>query len=253
MSSDSIVLIPTYNERENVSAMIDAVMRLPRAFDLVIIDDNSPDGTAQIVRSKQAEYPDRLHLLERAGKQGLGTAYIAGFRWALQMGYDYIFEMDCDFSHPVEKLQELYETCHSGRADVAIGSRYTSGGAVKNWPLGRIMISYGASLYVRLITWMPVKDSTAGFVCYRREVLERIDLDSVRFKGYAFQIEMKYTAYCLGFRLKEVPITFEDRILGQSKMSSSIFGEGFVGVLALRRDRFRGIFPKEAIPTSSQN
>lgn len=243
MRSDSIVLIPTYNERENVAAMIDAVLSLPRAFDLVVIDDNSPDGTAQIVRDKQAEYPERLYLIERSGKQGLGTAYIAGFRWALERGYDYIFEMDCDFSHPVAKLVELYEACHSGGADVAIGSRYVSGGAVKNWPLGRILISYGASLYVRLITWMPVKDSTAGFVCYRREVLESIDLGSVRFRGYAFQIEMKYTAYCLGFKLREIPITFEDRVLGSSKMSGSIFGEGFFGVLALRRDKCKGLFP----------
>lgn len=242
--SDSIVLIPTYNERENVAAMIDTVMALPRAMDLVIIDDNSPDGTASIVRAKQAEYPERLHLLERTGKQGLGTAYLAGFRWALERGYEYIFEMDCDFSHPVAKLLDLYNACAHGGADVAVGSRYVRGGAVRNWPLGRILISYGASLYVRMITCMPVKDATAGFVCYRRSVLEAIDLDSVRFRGYAFQIEMKYTAYCLGFSVMEVPITFEDRVLGSSKMSSSIFGEGFVGVLALRRDKFRGSFPK---------
>ncbi len=244
MNSDSIILIPTYNERENVATMIDTVMGLPKAFDLVIIDDNSPDGTAQIVKDRLDAYHGRLHLIERAGKQGLGTAYIAGFKWALERGYQYIFEMDCDFSHPPTKLLELYKACAQEGADVSVGSRYIRGGAVKNWPLGRILMSYGASLYVRLITGLPVKDTTAGFVCYRREVLESMDLESVRFRGYAFQIEMKYTAHCLGFRVVEVPITFEDRVLGASKMSSSIFGEGFVGVWALRRDKFKGIFPK---------
>lgn len=244
MSAKSIVLIPTYNECENVSKMIDTVMALPMEIDILIIDDNSPDGTAGIVKTKQSEYPERLHLLERAGKQGLGKAYIAGFRWALEHGYDYISEMDCDFSHPVDKLVELNNAVISGRADVAIGSRYTEGGSVKNWPISRIAISYGASLYVRLITGFPVKDSTAGFVCYHRSVLESIDLSSIRFHGYAFQIEMKYAAYCLGFQLLEVPITFEDRVLGTSKMSGAIFGEGFKGVIALRRDQLRGLFPK---------
>lgn len=244
MYSDSIVLIPTYNERENIAKMIDTVMALPHAFDLLIIDDNSPDGTASIVREKIAQYPKRLHLLERAGKQGLGTAYIAGFRWALERPYLYIYEMDCDFSHPPTKLMELYEACHKGGADVAVGSRYISGGRVKNWPLGRIVMSYGASLYVRVITGLPVKDTTAGFVCYRREVLESMELDQIRFRGYGFQIEMKYTAHCLGFKVVEVPITFEDRVLGSSKMSSSIFGEAFVGVLDLRRDKMKGTFPK---------
>lgn len=243
MKSDSIVLIPTYNECENVAKMIDTVMALNAEIDILIIDDNSPDGTGSIVKSKQSEYPGRLHLLERPGKQGLGRAYIAGFRWALEAGYQYITEMDCDFSHPVDKLPVLVDCVRSGQCDVAVGSRYTDGGRVKNWPIGRIAISYGASLYVRLITGFPVKDSTAGFVCYRREVLERIDLDSIRFLGYAFQIEMKYAAHCLGFTIKEVPITFEDRILGKSKMSGAIFGEGFFGVLQLRRDKFLGKFP----------
>lgn len=244
MTSDSIILIPTYNERENVGKMIETIMSLPKGMHLVIIDDNSPDGTAEVVRALQPKYTGRLHLLERPGKQGLGTAYIAGFRWALDAGYSYIFEMDCDFSHPPEKLIELYLACHSGGADVAVGSRYVRGGRVRNWPLGRIAMSYGASLYVRMITWMPIKDTTAGFVCYRREVLESIDLEAIRFRGYAFQIEMKYTAHALGFKIVEVPITFTDRVLGTSKMSSSIFGEGFVGVWSLRRDKFRGRFPK---------
>lgn len=224
--------------------MIDAVMSLSRAMDLVIIDDNSPDGTAEIVEEKMRQYSGRLYLIRRAGKQGLGTAYIAGFRWALEREYAYIFEMDCDFSHPPHKLLELYNACAIGGADVAVGSRYVAGGAVRNWPLGRILISRGASLYVRMITGMPVMDTTAGFVCYRREVLESMDLSSVRFKGYAFQIEMKYTAHCLGFKVVEIPITFEDRALGTSKMSSSIFGEGFVGVWSLRKDKFKGTFPK---------
>lgn len=244
MKSDSIVLIPTYNERENVSAMIDAVLQLPKAFDLVVIDDNSPDGTADIVRLRQADYPERLHLIERSGKQGLGTAYLAGFRWALERGYGYIFEMDCDFSHPPERLIDLYKACAERGADVAVGSRYVAGGAVRNWPWDRILMSRGASLYVRLLTGIPVHDTTAGFVCYRREVLESMDLSSVRFRGYAFQIEMKYTAHCLGFGVVEVPITFVDRVEGASKMSGSIFGEGFVGVWALVRDKWLGRFPK---------
>lgn len=243
MIDKSIVLIPTYNECENVAKMIDAVMALPMEIDILIIDDNSPDGTAQIVKDKQTYYPQQLHLLERSGKQGLGKAYIAGFKWALERGYTYISEMDCDFSHPVDKLMDLNAIVSSGKTDVAVGSRYTTGVRVKNWPIGRIAISYGASLYVRLITGFPVKDSTAGFVCYHRSVLEHIDLDSIRFHGYAFQIEMKYAAYCLGFSILEIPITFEDRILGSSKMSGAIFGEGFKGVIALRRDKFLGKFP----------
>lgn len=244
MKSKRVVLIPTYNERENVARMIDTIMSLPLEVDVLIIDDGSPDGTAKIVEDKQSEYPDRLHLIRRSGKLGLGTAYIAGFQWALNRDYAYIFEMDCDFSHPPHKIAELYEACQSGQADVSVGSRYTRGGAVKNWPLSRILISYGASLYVRMITGIPVKDTTAGFVCYKREVLESMDLESIRFKGYAFQIEMKYTAHALGFTVVEVPITFVDREFGSSKMSSSIFGEGFVGVWALRRDKLMGRFPK---------
>lgn len=242
--SDSIVLIPTYNERENVAQMIDTVLSLPHSFEVLIIDDNSPDGTAAIVEAKMPQYLGRLHLLRRAGKQGLGRAYIAGFVWALQAGYEYIFEMDCDFSHPPEKLIELYRACAVEGADVAVGSRYVAGGQVKNWPLGRILMSYGASLYVRAITWLPVRDTTAGFVCYRRAVLESMDLGAIRFRGYAFQIEMKYTAYALGYRVVEVPITFEDRVLGSSKMSSAIFGEAFTGVWRLRLDKFLGRFPK---------
>lgn len=244
MKSDSIVLIPTYNERENVSAMIDAVMQLPKAFDLVVIDDNSPDGTASIVHARQADYPDRLHLIQRPGKQGLGTAYLEGFRWALEHGYGYVFEMDCDFSHPPERLIDLYKACAEGGADVAVGSRYVPGGNVRNWPWDRILMSRGASLYVRLLTGIPVHDTTAGFVCYRREVLESMELESVRFRGYAFQIEMKYTAHCLGFDVVEVPITFVDRVEGVSKMSGSIFGEGFVGVWSLVRDKWLGRFPR---------
>ena len=244
MNSDSIVIIPTYNERENIAQMIDTVMGLPQPFHLLIVDDGSPDGTASIVRDKQREYPEEVHLLERSGKQGLGTAYIAGFQWALQRDYEYIFEMDCDFSHPPMKLLELYKACAKDGADVSIGSRYIREGGVKNWPMDRIMMSRGASLYVRLITFMPVMDPTAGFVCYRRRVLESMALSEVHFKGYAFQIEMKYTAYCLGFKIKEIPIIFEDRVLGTSKMNTSIFKEAFLGVMKLRYwHSFKG-FPK---------
>ena len=244
MNSDSIVIIPTYNERENVAQMIDTVMGLPQSFHLLIVDDGSPDGTASIVRDKQREYPEQVHLLERSGKQGLGTAYIAGFQWALERDYEYIFEMDCDFSHPPMKLLELYRACAQEGADVSIGSRYIREGGVKNWPMDRIMMSRGASLYVRLITFMPVMDPTAGFVCYRRRVLESMVLPEVHFKGYAFQIEMKYTAYCLGYKIKEIPIIFEDRVLGTSKMNTSIFKEAFLGVLKLRYwHSFKG-FPR---------
>ena len=234
MTTDSVVIIPTYNELENVAKMIETVFALPKAFDILIVDDGSPDGTAAIVKEKQALYPDRLHLIERKGKLGLGTAYIAGFKWSIAHGYDYIFEMDCDFSHPVDKLIDLYKACTEGNADVAIGSRYVTGGDVKDWPKSRVWMSYYASVYVRFVTLMNVRDTTAGFVCYRREVLEAIDLDAVHFKGYAFQIEMKYTAHCLGFKLKEIPITFVNRVLGTSKMNTSIFGEAFTGVIKLR-------------------
>lgn len=229
-----IIIIPTYNERENIAAIVQVVFALEEQFDIVIIDDNSPDGTANIVKALIEQYPQRLFLIERAGKLGLGTAYITGFRWSIERGYDYIFEMDCDFSHPIEALPRLYKEIHENGYDVAIGSRYVRGGKVKDWPVGRILMSYFASVYVRLITWLSVADTTAGFVAYKRKVLETIDLDAIHFKGYAFQIEMKYVAACLGYKLKEIPITFENRKLGSSKMNSSIFGEAFFGVLKLR-------------------
>lgn len=231
---NKIIIIPTYNERENVAEMISQVFALEGNFEILIVDDSSPDGTASIVKDLMTQHPDRLHLLEREGKLGLGTAYIAGFKWCLSAGYNYIFEMDCDFSHPLEALPRLYDACHNKGYDVAIGSRYIKGGGVKDWPKDRIMMSRWASYYVRMITWLRVHDTTAGFVCYKREVLESIDLEAIHFKGYAFQIEMKYVAACLGFKLTEVPITFVNRKLGTSKMSSSIFGEAFTGVLKLR-------------------
>lgn len=227
-----IVIIPTYNERENVARMTDKVMSLAGDFDLLYVDDGSPDGTAGIIREKIVEYGSRVSLLERSGKLGLGTAYIAGFRWALAHGYDEIFEMDCDFSHNPDDLLRLASRLESD-ADVVVGSRYVKGMNVVNWPLSRILISYGASLYVRLVTGMPVYDSTAGFVGYRSEVLQAIDLDKVEMIGYGFQIEMKYTAWKRGFRIREESIIFTDRELGTSKMSSSIFGEAFFGVLKL--------------------
>ena len=233
--SDSIVIIPTYNEKENVEAIIRAVMDLPHGFDILIIDDGSPDGTAQIVKNLQAtEFAERLYLVERKGKLGLGTAYIAGFKWALAEGYDYVFEMDADFSHDPKDLTRLYEACAVEGYDVAIGSRYVSGVNVVNWPMGRVLMSYYASKYVRLVTGVPIHDTTAGFKCYRRRVLEAIDLDAIRFKGYAFQIEMKFTAYKLGFKIKEVPVIFVNRQLGTSKMSGGIFGEALFGVVRLR-------------------
>ena len=234
---DKIVIIPTYNEKENIEKIIRKVFSLAVSFHILIIDDGSPDGTADIIKNLQKEFPGQLLLMERAGKQGLGTAYIAGFKYALAKGYTYIFEMDADFSHNPEDLPKLYQACLAG-ADVAIGSRYTKGGKVKNWPADRIFISYGASVYTRAITWMPVKDCTAGFVCYHRKVLETIPLDKVQFVGYAFQIEMKYRAWKAGFKLKEVPITFVDRTEGQSKMSKNIVREAIFGVWKMRR------FPK---------
>jgi dolichol-phosphate mannosyltransferase len=237
MKSDSIVIIPTYNEKENIRAIIAAVLALEEhQFDVLIVDDNSPDGTGAIVDEIIAEQPERVHILKRAGKQGLGTAYIAGFKWALERDYEYITEMDADFSHPVDKLPELQRTCASGDADVAVGSRYISGVNVVNWPMGRMLMSYYASAYVRLVTGMKVRDATAGFVCYRREVLQSIDLDAIEFKGYAFQIEMKFTAHRMGFTIKEVPIVFVNRVLGTSKMNSSIFFEALWGVIKLRWD-----------------
>jgi dolichol-phosphate mannosyltransferase len=230
--SKNLVIIPTYNEIENIGRMVRTVFGLPREFDLLIVDDGSPDGTAAEVKKLQKEYP-RLHIEERQGKLGLGTAYIHGFKWALQRDFEYIFEMDCDFSHDPADLVRLLEACENG-ADVAIGSRYTKGGKVRNWPLGRILMSYFASVYVNMVLWMGVKDTTAGFKCYRRKVLETLDLDEIRFMGYAFQIEMKYRAYKKGFKIVEVPIMFTDRVLGVSKMSTRIFKEAFLGVLQMR-------------------
>lgn len=227
-----LVIIPTYNEIDNISAMIDKVFSLPIEFDLLVIDDGSPDGTAAVVKERQAEFPERLHLVEREGKLGLGTAYIAGFKWALERDYDYVFEMDCDFSHNPDDLVRLYERAEEGY-DVVVGSRYIKGVNVVNWPMSRLLMSYGASLYVRMATWMPVHDSTAGFVCYSRKALETIDLDKVRMKGYGFQIEMKYSAWKLGLKISEVSIVFTERREGVSKMSGGIFGEAFFGVMKL--------------------
>lgn len=231
--SNSLVIIPTYNEIENVEKMVRKVFSLPRPFHLLIVDDGSPDGTAQKVKELQNEFNGKLFIEERKGKLGLGTAYIHGFKWALAKNYEYIFEMDCDFSHNPEDLIRLLEACEKN-ADVAVGSRYCKGGKVSNWPMGRILMSYFASVYVRLVLWLPVKDTTAGFKCYRRKVLETIKLDEIRFMGYAFQIEMKYTAYRLGFKIVEVPILFVDRVEGVSKMSTKIFKEAFWGVLQMR-------------------
>lgn len=244
--SDSVVIIPTYNEKENIEAIIKAVFDLPKSFHILVVDDNSPDGTAGIVKSMQETYPETLHLLERAGKQGLGTAYIAGFKWALDRSYEYVFEMDADFSHNPNDLLRLYSACAEEGADMSVGSRYYSGVNVVNWPMGRVLMSYFASKYVRFITGMKVHDATAGFVCYKRNVLETIDLDDIRFKGYAFQVEMKYTAYCLGFQIKEVSIVFVNRMLGTSKMNSGIFAEGVFGVITMRfRQLFGGIKKKK--------
>ena len=227
-----LVIIPTYNEIENISRMIDTVFSLDGGFDMLIIDDGSPDGTADVVKRRQMECAERLHLIQRQGKLGLGTAYLTGFRWALEHDYDYIFEMDCDFSHNPDDLLRLYERAREGY-DVVVGSRYVKGVNVVNWPMSRLLMSYCASKYVRIITRMPVCDATAGFVCYSRRALQRIDLDGVKMKGYGFQIEMKYSAWRLGLRLSEVSIIFVDRVEGTSKMSSGIFSEAFWGVLKL--------------------
>ena len=231
---DSVVLIPTYNEKENIENIIRAVFNLPESFDILVIDDNSPDGTASIVKNLQNEFPERLHIVARKGKLGLGTAYIAGFKWAIEHSYDYIFEMDADFSHNPEDLLRLKAACRDNGADVAIGSRYVSGVNVVNWPMGRVIMSYYASKYVRMVTGMKIHDTTAGFVCYRREVLETIELDKIQFKGYAFQIEMKFTAVKCGFNVQEVPIIFINRVLGESKMSGGIFSEAVIGVIRLK-------------------
>ncbi len=239
--SDVLVIIPTYNEIENISKMIDTVMALPDEFDVLIIDDGSPDGTADAVREKIKTYPGRVNLQCRSGKLGLGTAYIQGFKWAIQEGYDFIIEMDADFSHNPSDLTRLYHECKDNGADVCVGSRYITGVNVVNWPMGRVLMSYFASAYVRFITRMKLRDSTAGFVCYKRQVLEAIELDKVEFKGYAFQIEMKFTAYKKNFKIVELPIIFINRMLGVSKMNSGIFGEAVFGVIKLR---LRSIFGK---------
>lgn len=233
----ALVIIPTYNEQANIADMITAVLSLPQDFDLLIIDDNSPDGTASAVTAMQSTYPTRLHLHQRAGKLGLGTAYIAGFKWGLAQGYDYMIEMDADFSHKPEDLPRLLDACKNG-ADVSIGSRYIKGGNVEDWPTDRILLSKWASRYVRMITWIPVHDTTAGFVCYKRNVLDTIDLDKIRFIGYAFQIELKYAAWRSGFSLKEIPIVFKDRQKGISKMSKGIFKEAVYGVITMRWKSF---------------
>lgn len=244
--ADKLVIIPTYNEKENIAKIIAAVSQLEKPFHILIVDDGSPDGTAQIVKDLIAnQYKDSLFIEERKGKLGLGTAYIHGFKWGLQRGYEYICEMDADFSHPPKDLERLHEACANGGADLAVGSRYTKGGKVVNWPFDRIFLSYGASIYVRMITWMPVKDPTAGFVCYSRRVLETMDLDKIRFVGYAFQIEMKFAARTLGFKIKEVPITFTDRVEGVSKMNTSIISEAIFGVLQMKWQSFFSTYKVE--------
>ena len=239
MNGSRLVIIPTYNEKENIEKIIRKVRSLDGEFHVLVIDDGSPDGTAAIVKSLMAEFPDSLFIIERQGKLGLGTAYLTGFRWALDHGYEFITEMDADFSHNPDDLPRLIEACESG-ADVAVGSRYCKGVNVVNWPMGRLLMSYFASVYVRLVLGVKIYDTTAGFVCYRRRVLEAIDFDSVKMKGYGFQIEMKYTTYKLGFKIAEVSVIFIDRTAGVSKMSSSIFGEAFWGVMGLRLRKIKG-------------
>lgn len=235
MTSDSVVIIPTYNEKENIELIIRAVFDLPKAFDILIVDDGSPDGTADIVRELQTEFKGSLNMVERQGKQGLGTAYLKGFHWAIEQGYDFIFEMDADFSHPPKDLLRLYEACSTGGADLAIGSRYVNNVVnVVNWPIGRVLMSYFASIYVRIITGMKIFDTTAGFKCYRRNVLETLELNKILFKGYAFQIEMKFTVWKCGFEITEVPIVFSNRELGVSKMNGGIFNEAVFGVMKLK-------------------
>ncbi len=245
----ALVIIPTYNEIENIGRMIETVFTLAREFHLLILDDNSPDGTGAFVKEQQARYEGKLHLIERPGKLGLGTAYITGFKWALENKYDYIFEMDCDFSHNPQDLIKLYEACENG-ADLAIGSRYKSGVNVVNWPMGRVLMSYFASRYVRFITGLPIHDTTAGFKCYRRIVLQSIELDKIKFKGYAFQIEMKFTAWKMGFHVVEIPIVFTDRKEGKSKMSGGIFNEAFWGVIKLKVASFFNTYKKASDETT---
>ena len=245
MKSDTIVIIPTYNEKENIEAIIRAVTSLEKPFDILVIDDGSPDGTADIVkRLMQGELSGRVHIVERSGKLGLGTAYICGFKWALENGYDYVIEMDADFSHAPSDLPRLYAACHDEGYDVSVGSRYITGVNVVNWPIGRVLMSYYASAYVRTVLGISLRDTTAGFVCWSRKVLETIRLDDIRFKGYAFQIEMKYTAYKIGFKIKEVSVIFVNRCEGTSKMSGGIFGEALFGVMRLRWDGWTRKYPK---------
>ena len=243
--NDGVVIIPTYNEKENIESIIRAVFGLPKHFHVLVIDDGSPDGTANIVKSLQNEFAGRLHIIERKGKLGLGTAYITGFKWAIENKYDYVFEMDADFSHNPDDLVKLHKACAEEGGDVAVGSRYVSGVNVVNWPMGRVLMSYFASKYVRFVTGLDVADTTAGFVCYRRQVLETIGLDEIRFKGYAFQIEMKFTAYKCGFVIKEVPIIFVNRVLGSSKMSGGIFSEALFGVVRLKLRSFFRKYPQK--------
>ena len=249
---EKLVVIPTYNEKENISNILHAVFALQENFHVLVIDDGSPDGTAQIVKEHQSKFNGQLHLEERKGKSGLGTAYIHGFKWAIAKGYQFIFEMDADFSHNPADLSRLYQACKQDGADLAIGSRYVKGGGVVNWPANRIALSKGASFYTRMITWMRVKDPTAGFMCYKREVLETINLDNIHFVGYAFQIEMKFAAWKLGFKIKEVPITFQDRTEGVSKMNKSIVKEGIWGVLKLRWYSLFNNYRKQVANTGKQ-
>ena len=241
----NLVIIPTYNEKENIENIIRAVFSQPLSYHILIIEDGSPDGTASIVKKLQVEFPTSLFMIERNGKQGLGTAYIAGFKWALERNYEYVFEMDADFSHNPVDLNRLYDACANLGADVAIGSRYVTGVNVVNWPIGRVLMSYFASKYVRFVLGVNIADTTAGFKCYRREVLETIELDKIQFKGYAFQIELKYTAFECGFTLKEVPIIFINRVWGTSKMNSGIFGEAFFGVIQLKISSWFRKFPQK--------
>ncbi|MCL1943618.1 MAG: polyprenol monophosphomannose synthase [Candidatus Azobacteroides sp.] len=242
--SDSLIIIPTYNEKENIEAITREILRLEKKFHILVIDDGSPDGTADIVKRLQSEYPGQLFLIQREGKLGLGTAYIRGFKWAMERRYDYIFEMDADFSHNPDDLIRLYKACTKEGGDLAVGSRYLTGVNVVNWPMGRVLMSYFASKYVRFVTRMNIRDTTAGFVCYRKKVLESIDLDAVKFKGYAFQIEMKFTAYKLGFKIIEVPIIFINRQFGESKMSRGIFKEGVIGVISMKINSLFKKYPK---------
>ncbi len=250
-ASDTVAIIPMYKEKENAAAIIEAVLALPHQFDILVIDDNSPDGTADIVKGKIAEHPGRVHIIERPGKLGLGTAYITGFKWALEHHYEFICEMDADFSHSPDDLLKMRKAIATEQADVVVGSRYVTGVNVVNWPMGRVLMSYYASKYVRIVTGLKVHDTTAGFVCYRRRVLETIDLDKIKFKGYAFQIEMKFTSYKHGFKIYEQPIIFVNRVLGTSKMNGSIFGEAVFGVIRLKWNSFFKKYPK-AEPIAAQ-